>query len=422
MSTPARIPPLPHTHLAHTIARAVRDAGGRAWMVGGSVRDALLGRASKDVDLEVHGLTAEELLPVLSAVAPVQAVGRSFGVYKVGPGYDPIDVALPRAGEAAQNTHRGGVQGDPHMGLEAACQGRDLTINAIVADPLTGEVADPTGGCTDLAQRALRAVDPTRFGEDPLRVIRVARFAATHDLTPTPDLLALCRSIDTHDVATERISGEVVRALLRSAAPGRFLSVLTDVRAWDTTWPGLEATEAQLQRVDRAAALRSHAGPPPRDLALMLGAVLLDAPERAGVILDHLRIHKRAGFDVGNTVVRAIQAAPTLRGSASPDTALRRAAEVVDVAVAATLTESAWPEVDGTQLRHRASSLGVLHAPLAPLVYGRDLLDAGIPRGRILGELLHEIREHQLQGAVSSPEAAVSLAQRLWTSRRPSRV
>ena len=142
-----------------------------------------------------------------STVGPVAAVGRSFGVFKVGPGDDPIDVALPRPANAATTQTRGEVRGEPHIGLDAACRGRDLTLNAIVADPLTGELQDPTGGRQDLLAGRLQAADPKRFAEDPLRVIRVARFAATHQLDPTPELIALCRTIDLSNVAGERSGG-----------------------------------------------------------------------------------------------------------------------------------------------------------------------------------------------------------------------
>ncbi len=418
MALPTQIDPLPVDHLAFRIADAVAKAGGEAWMVGGSVRDALLGRPSKDIDLEVHGIDTTRLLRLLRAIGPVAAVGRSFGVFKVGPGDRAIDVAVPRSVGATEGTHRGEVQGDPFMGLEAACRGRDLTLNAIVADPRTGTLRDPTGGLHDLQQGVLRAADSERFADDPLRVVRVARFCATHQLDPSPELIATCRATDLSEVAGERVAGELERALLRSNRPSRFLDVVRATGAWRSVLGDLPDHAAMNHQLDRAASIRALAGPGPRDFALMLSVLFHPHTSLVDPVLDHLRIHRREGFDVRKTALNAIHAAPVLRDAPreSLDTALRTAAESVDLAVALGLVESVSSEFPAQAARARAAELGILHAPLAPLVFGRDLIEAGIPKGPILGRLLAEIRQQQLKGAVSDPESAVALAQVLWTN------
>src|SRR5574338_304222 len=121
---------------ATAMARAVRDAGGRALVVGGWVRDRLLGHTSKDVDLEVFGIDAAALPALLSRFGPVNVVGESFTVYKVA----EIDVALPRRESKVARGHRGfEVTGDPHMSPADAARRRDFTINAVAWDPLSGE-------------------------------------------------------------------------------------------------------------------------------------------------------------------------------------------------------------------------------------------------------------------------------------------
>ena len=260
--------------LARDIASAVDAAGGRAWVVGGTVRDALLGRPSKDVDLEVHGIEAARLHKVLAKVGPVAKVGRSFGVFKVGPGADPIDVALPRPSAPVDTQTRGEVQGDPHMGLEAACRGRDLTINAIAADALSGELVDPTGGIDDLAHRRLRAAEASRFGDDPLRVVRVARFAGNLGFLPTEELVGICRALSLEQVAMERVAGELEKLLLKSERPSIGLKVLHDTYAWPTVLSEVDWHPGLGPQVDRAAGLTQRVGPPPRSLALLLGALL----------------------------------------------------------------------------------------------------------------------------------------------------
>ena len=153
------------------------------------VRDRLLGVESKDLDLEVFGLPADQLRRVLERFGRVEAVGESFQVYKV----DGIDVSLPRRESKHGRGHRGfEVTGDPSMTIAEAARRRDFTVNAIAWDPLSGEYLDPYGGRDDLARRTLRVVDSRTFPDDSLRVLRAVQFAARFDLTPqqAADLLA----------------------------------------------------------------------------------------------------------------------------------------------------------------------------------------------------------------------------------------
>src|ERR687886_2810917 len=148
------------------LARAVRDAGGRALLVGGCVRDRLMGREAKDWDVEVYGVEPAVLRELLDRLGRVNVVGEAFTVYKLG---RDLDVSLPRRERKSGRGHRGFViEGDPAMSFEEAARRRDFTINAILFDPLTGEHVDPFGGQADLQKRALRAVAPETFVEDSL--------------------------------------------------------------------------------------------------------------------------------------------------------------------------------------------------------------------------------------------------------------
>src|SRR5450631_1514385 len=139
------------------IATAVREAGGRALIVGGWVRDQLL------------GVPGGRLRALLETFGRVEAVGESFQVYKIG----DLDVSLPRRDSKAGRGHRGFVvTGDPDMSIEEAARRRDFTVNAISFDPLTSEYFDPCGGRADLERRLLKVVDPDTFGDDSLRVLR----------------------------------------------------------------------------------------------------------------------------------------------------------------------------------------------------------------------------------------------------------
>ena len=136
---------------ARAIAEAVQRAGGRALIVGGWVRDRLMGRESKDIDVEVYGLDAARLRPLVEPFGRVEPVGESFQVYKIG----DIDVSLPRRESKAGRGHRAfDVTGDPHLSVEEAARRRDFTVNAIAWDPLTGEYLDPFGGTGDCLGRS----------------------------------------------------------------------------------------------------------------------------------------------------------------------------------------------------------------------------------------------------------------------------
>src|SRR5690606_18979638 len=137
---------------AKRIAELVDAKGGRTYFVGGTVRDELLGRSLKDVDVEVFGLTRVELEEVLSAFGKVSLVGKSFGVYKVG----EVDVALPRREEKVGFGHKGfKVVPDGFMSVRKAMVRRDFTMNAIYKDVLTGELVDYFGGLKDLDDKVI---------------------------------------------------------------------------------------------------------------------------------------------------------------------------------------------------------------------------------------------------------------------------
>src|SRR5437667_6392521 len=140
------------------LAEAVRAEGGRALLVGGCVRDELMGKQPKDWDVEVYGIEPERLRALLDRFGDVNVVGEAFTVYKIGA---DLDVSLPRRERKTGRGHRAFfIEGDPSMSLEEAATRRDFTINAILQDPLTGEIIDPFHGRKDIQDRILCAVSP----------------------------------------------------------------------------------------------------------------------------------------------------------------------------------------------------------------------------------------------------------------------
>ena len=443
---------------AHAVAEAVRAAGGRAFIVGGWVRDRILGLDSKDIDIEVFGVPSERLRVVLESLGPVETVGESFQVLKAG----DIDVSLPRRESKSGQGHKGfHVSGDPTMSTVDAARRRDFTINAISWDPLSEEYLDPFGGRDDLEHKRLRAVDATSFPDDSLRVLRAVQFAARFNLEPDADLRVLCRSIPLDDLPAERVWGEVEK-LLFATRPSTGFALALDLRVIEQLFPELHALVGcpqepdwhpegdvwvhTLQVIDQT---RTRLGglPRPQQIALMLGAVCHDLGkpsttafidgrirsmnhEEFGVqptetVLDRLNVHSIGGYDVRRQVIGLVaqHLKPGMWFKTRDevgDGAFRRLSQKVDLKLLALLAKSDCmgrePGLFNCQAMdwflERARALGVEHRPPAPILLGRHVLALGVEPGPRVGHILKAVYEQQLDGVVATLEEAIVSAQR----------
>lgn len=207
---------------------------GRAYYVGGFVRDGLLGVGSKDIDIEVHGIDAAALRRIVeSHFKEVNEDGKAFGVLRVMAGEETVvDISLPRTDSKAAPGHRGfEIKTDPNMGLEAAAQRRDFTINAMMQDVLSGEVHDPFGGRVDLEARILRAVDLDLFGDDPLRVLRAVQLVARFNLAVEQATMTTMRAMvpTLHELSLDRKREEWKKLFLKAPTPSRGLRLAMDL-------------------------------------------------------------------------------------------------------------------------------------------------------------------------------------------------
>jgi tRNA nucleotidyltransferase (CCA-adding enzyme) len=445
--------------IASAIAEAVRSAGGRALIVGGWVRDRLMGRASKDVDIEVYGVPPGDLRTILQRFGPVNAVGESFTVYKVG----DVDVSLPRRESKVGRGHRGfEIAGDPSMSVEEAARRRDFTINAISWDPLLDQYVDPFDGRSDIDAGVLRAVDPRTFPDDSLRVLRAIQFAARFQFRLDPRTMELCRRIPLDDLPAERIWGEIEKLLLLPRRPSIGFELALDLGVVDRLFPEVKALVGCPQEpewhpegdvwahtllvIDRARE-RIDDLARPQQIAVMLGAVCHDLGkppttafvdgrirsidhEQAGVgpaaaLLDRLNVHSIGGLDVRREVLGMVahHLKPLSFYKADPqagDGAFRRLSQKVDLELLARLALSdclgRTGDFDCSGIEwflERAGELGVQHAPPEPLVKGRHLLALGVEPGPRVGDILRQIYERQLDGTVASVDEGIALAKRL---------
>ncbi len=211
--------------LAQKIASAVADAGGSVYYVGGCVRDRLLGIANKDIDIEVHGITVEQLENILDAVGERVQFGKSFGIYSLKG--CTVDIAMPRKEQCTGTKHTDfKVDIDPFLGTKKAAERRDFTVNALMENVLTGEIVDHFGGRNDLKQGVIRHINDAAFAEDPLRVLRGAQFAARFGFVIAPETAQLCRTIDISTLSSERVFEELKKALLKAQKPSVFFEEL----------------------------------------------------------------------------------------------------------------------------------------------------------------------------------------------------
>ncbi len=227
-----------NTKLAKKLAYAVADCGGRAYFVGGFVRDRLLGIENKDIDIEVHGITPEALEKIIDSLGDRIEIGKSFGVYSVK-GYG-IDIAMPRKEKAFGGGHRDfKIDVDPFIGVYKAALRRDFTVNALMQDILTDEITDCFGGKIDLENKILRHVNSKSFAEDPLRVLRGAQFASRFGFLVSTETMALFEKMETRALSAERVFGELEKALLKAEKPSVFFEVLRKCGQLEKIFPEL---------------------------------------------------------------------------------------------------------------------------------------------------------------------------------------
>ncbi|HEV7744835.1 MAG TPA: HD domain-containing protein [Pyrinomonadaceae bacterium] len=459
--------PIPEKVLS--LAEAVRAEGGRALLVGGCVRDLLMDREPKDWDVEVYALEPGKLRALLDRFGSVNVVGEAFTVYKLG---TDLDVSLPRRERKSGRGHRAFViAGDPSMPIEAAARRRDFTVNAIMQDPLTGEVVDPFQGRQDIKNKILRAVSVDTFPEDSLRVLRAAQFAARFEFEIEAETIALCRAIDLSDLPAERVWAEIEKLLLRARRPSIGLQWLRDLRAIEQLFPEINALIdvpqdqewhpegdvfihtrlvadrareliddlAYAKQVTVMLAAIAHDFGKPATTEFIEGRLRSRGHEDAGVaptatFLDRLRIHTLDGYDVRAQVIALV------RDHLKPGEFYKKRAEVGDgafrrlarkceldllyrVAKADSLGRNTddlprdkWFTADAQDwFIQRARELQVEKLPPAPILLGRHLLEMGLEPGQRVGEIAKAIYEMQLDGRVRTLEEAKEAALQFLT-------
>ena len=426
------------------VFESVREAGGRAYFVGGCVRDNLLGIASKDVDIEVYGIDPSRLENVLSRRFRTEMVGKSFGVW-ILKGYR-IDVSMPRRERKMGVGHKGfEIETDPRLSPAEACARRDFTINAILFDPLNGEIIDPYGGRMDLSRGILRHTSE-RFSEDSLRVLRAMQFAARFNMNVAPETIGICSKIGFENLPPERVFEEWKKLILKGREISRGLNFLKDC-GWVKYFPELAACIGCLQDPEwhpegdvfvhtgycMDAFARERIGDEREDLIVGLAVLCHDfgKPLTTSLGADG-KIHSYGHDSMGAGPARSFlwrmtrekslieQVVPLVerhmavldlwRGNAG-DSAIRRLANKVGRIDRLVRVDSAdrngrppyeaEASPQGEWLSARARELSVRDSAPKPIVMGRHLIADGLAPGEKMGKILSAAYEAQLDGKFS---------------------
>ena len=424
--------------LALKIAENVRAAGGRAFFVGGYVRDMLMGVDCKDIDIEVYGITPQNLRELLASLGEVYDKGAAFGV--LGLRHSDVDIAMPRRESRTGNKHTDfDVSVDPFMSYEDASKRRDFTINAMMLDPLSGEIVDCWGGKADLEKRIIRHVSGETFGDDALRVFRAAQFAARFNAEVAPETMEICRKMDVSEISHERVYDELIKALLKAETPSIFFRFLRAIDKMDDFFPEIIAMAGVPQNpkyhpegdvfehtmlvLDSAASLRDMAKEP---VNFMLAALLHDVGKTNATEIKDGRIvsyfHPITGIPLVETQLRRLtnnartiayvknmvelHMRPNMLAGA--DSKKKKSRAMFDMSVC--------PE--DLMLISRADATGKKDAPYdmntwnllgarltdyrecmaRPMVTGKDLTEAGYRPGPEMGKLIKRAKELHFSG------------------------
>ena len=442
--------------LALKISKEVKKHKGRALVVGGFVRDEILtkwGKAkpSKDIDLEVYGLSDKILKKIIAKFGKVNLVGESFSVYKLG----TLDISLPRKDSKIGKGHRGfKIIYDPKMTFKEAARRRDFTINALAQDPLTGEVLDEHGGLIDLKNGLIKAVDFKLFGDDPLRVLRAVQLAGRFNFKIERNTLLLCKKLDLTELSWERISEEFRKLLILSKKPSLGLNYAKEIGIIKALTPELHAFIGLPQYkkwhpegevwihnnmvIDEAAKIREReklTGDQAEQL--MWAAVVHDLGKAVTTKVDEQKRivstgHTEAGVPIAKKFLVRLKVKnklidkilplvrehlfPSLVARACTDAAIRRLAKRLAPATIEDLlllTEAdhrgralPWDGFPGGKIL--AAKAEVLHlqerAP-KPIFMGRHLIKFGYrPKGqeRLFGEVIKLVNEEELDGKIKN--------------------
>lgn len=431
----------------------------RSYLVGGCVRDAILGISHQDFDIEVFETGYEALLRALSRWGRTNLVGRSFGVIKLTTAGGALyDFSLPRRDSKVAPGHTGfEITVDPTLMPREAASRRDFTVNALMYDLHAGELLDFFGGVEDLRGKKLRHTSDA-FSEDPLRVLRGMQLCARFELKPASETLVACLQMKNrfHELAIERVREEWLKWASTSRLPSAGLTLLRE-SGWLSHFPELECLTTTPQdpewhpegtvwvhtchACDALAGLDQWQNESAETRAVLMFAALSHDFGKALTTTRSLRRgvwrtvspkHEVVGVELAMAFLARIGITGRLSarvgllvrhhmvGTRLSDRAIRRLARRVEpenirhlalVMTADRLGRSTFSPSSQDQisdLLNQAAKLAVADMAPRPILQGRHLIDLGFEPGRRIGQALAVAFDAQLNGVFHDLRGAYS--------------
>lgn len=402
------------------IAGDIREAGGRAFLVGGWVRDALLGKSCRDYDVEVYDMAQDALVPILSKYGRTNLVGKAFGVIHLAMKGLSLDFSFPRTESKVGYGHRGFVvHTDEKLSFKEAALRRDFTINAMGMELPELTLCDPYGGIDDLKSHTLRHVGPA-FAEDSLRILRGVQFASRFGCTLAPDTVELCRTLSLDDLSVERLFEEFKKWLLKPGKPSLGLKAFLDIKldeyfpeihpfkdSWETLGTILDNMVPWCDTLPEAQAME-----------FAFAALLCGSAETSLKFLERITNETHL-LKIVPSLLKAYQELDTAIVNDAP--ALRRLAvklgglKLLGLLVKCTPREfyagsAADGECFADKFWNAASELDLIEEAPQPYLMGKMLMDMGVKPGKQMGEIIKKSFELQLDGEIRNAEEAIAWA------------
>lgn len=403
------------------IFHEIKKQGGQVLLVGGAVRDCLLGTISSDLDFEIYHLSFEQLEKVLQQFGNVSFIGKSFGVLRLH-GLD-VDWSIPRKDSIGRKPT---VSIDPNMSYIDAFRRRDVTVNAMGVDVHSLELIDPYNGYQDLQNRILRAPDVDFFKHDPLRLFRVMQFIGRFEMMPDDDLNEVCRKMDISQISSDRIDAEFAKLFLKSQQPSRGLRWLEKIGWFKKLFSNLANVEQMFIEIDclaqttikgdnKLAAMWGILGYHLQDLSFPRESIVTsfvasvqkseDLKNEKNMLKSFVKVYVQSSKVAHKAFILAwyLHYLPVLSQEKNlafykwlaywmnPDITL----ELLGIVGSCMFDPNTMEDFIA-----KAQDAGVLHGPEEALLEGKDLL--GYAEGKELGELLKKAYEMQLNEGIES--------------------
>ena len=408
-----------------SIAGDIRGAGGRAFLVGGWVRDALLGKDCRDYDIEVYDLTQDELVPILKKYGRTNLVGKAFGVIHLAMKGLSLDFSFPRTESKVGYGHRGFVvHTDEKLSFKEAALRRDFTINAMGMELPELTLCDPYGGIDDLKKGLLRHVGPA-FVEDSLRILRGVQFASRFALTLSPETVELCRTLTLADLSVERLFEEFKKWLLKPGKPSLGLRAFLDIRLNEffpevfplrESWENLGEMLDNMENARRALVAEGNALSESQSMEFAFASFLCGNPETSLKFLERItnesHLLKNVPLLLGaysELPLEIVSDVPSLRRLAVKLDGLKLLCLLVKATPRkfyATAGDAEFPE----KLWQAAADFDLLDVAPLPYLTGKMLMELGVKPGKQMGEIIKQSFELQLDGKIKNVDDAVAWA------------